>query len=122
MSRESWLDSESERWQHDGLISEDTRRAILARYPQQPADPSRALIPLAVLTAGFGVVLVNGEGGSVEAGDLLCVSGTPGEAKRQTDADGVADDLVRSTTVAKATQSAVLGSSAVLVACKHVAC
>jgi hypothetical protein len=57
MSRESWLDSESERWQHDGLITEDTRRAILARYPKPPADPSRALIPLAVLTAGFGVML-----------------------------------------------------------------
>ena len=57
MSRESWLDSESERWQQDGLISADTRRAILARYPKPSADPSRALIPLAVLTAGFAVVL-----------------------------------------------------------------
>lgn len=57
MSRESWLDSESERWQQDGLITAETRRAILARYPPQQSDPSRILIPLAVLTAGLGVVL-----------------------------------------------------------------
>ena len=57
MSRESWLDSESERWQQDGLISAETRRAILARYPTQQNDPSRVLIPLAVLTAGVAVVL-----------------------------------------------------------------
>ncbi len=58
MSFESRLDSESAKWQHDGLITEETRRAILARYPQEPTDPSRVLIPLAVLTAGFGVVLL----------------------------------------------------------------
>lgn len=58
MSRESWLDSESERWQQDGLISDETRRAILARYPRQASDPSRILIPLAVLTAGVGIVLL----------------------------------------------------------------
>jgi len=57
MSRESWLDSESERWQQDGLISAEARRAILARYPKQQTDPSRLLIPLAVLTAGFALVL-----------------------------------------------------------------
>lgn len=58
MSRESWLDSESARWQADGLISEDTRQAILARYPKQSADPPNALMPLAVLTAGVGVILL----------------------------------------------------------------
>ena len=58
MSRESWLDSESERWQQDGLISSEARQAILARYPKQASDPSRVLIPLAVLTAGVGIVLL----------------------------------------------------------------
>lgn len=58
MSRESWLDSESQRWQQDGLISDETRRAILARYPKQESDPARVLIPLAVLTAGVGIVLL----------------------------------------------------------------
>lgn len=57
MSREEWLDAESRQWQHDGLITEDTRRAILARYPNQTTDPSNALMPLAVLTAGVGVIL-----------------------------------------------------------------
>ena len=52
------MDSESERWQQDGLISTETRRAILARYPKQQNDPSRILTPLAVLTAGVGVVLL----------------------------------------------------------------
>lgn len=58
MSRESWLEHESANWQADGLISPETRQAILARYPVQPADPSRTLIPLAVLTAGVGLVLL----------------------------------------------------------------
>ena len=58
MSRESWLERESASWQADGVISAETRQRILARYPLQPADPSRALIPLAVLTAGVGVVLL----------------------------------------------------------------
>lgn len=58
MSFESRLDSESQRWQEDGLISPETRHAILARHPVQQMDPSRVLIPLAVLTAGVGVVLL----------------------------------------------------------------
>ena len=58
MSRESWLDIESQRWQRDGLISDETRRAILARYPKQESDPARILIPLAVLTAGVAIVLL----------------------------------------------------------------
>lgn len=58
MSRDTWLETESERWQHDGLITEDTRRAILARYPKRHTDPANALMSLAVLTAGVGVVLL----------------------------------------------------------------
>lgn len=57
MSRETWLATESERWERDGLITAEARRSILARYPTQQTDPSRILIPLAVLTAGVGVVL-----------------------------------------------------------------
>ncbi len=57
MSRESWLDSESSKWVSEGLISEDARRAILARERAPQSDPSNTLRTLAVLTAGVGVVL-----------------------------------------------------------------
>lgn len=57
MTRDAWLDTETERWQHDGLISAETRQAILARYPPTQNDPSRILMPLAVLTAGVAVLL-----------------------------------------------------------------
>ena len=50
---------ELDAWHRDGLISDDQRRAILARYePAAPASAqvSNTLIALAVLAAGAGVV------------------------------------------------------------------
>jgi uncharacterized membrane protein len=58
----AWLERESEAWQRDGLISADQRRSILARYTAT-TDPQRAatvLVWLALLVAGFGVILLVG--------------------------------------------------------------
>jgi uncharacterized membrane protein len=60
MRRPEWLERESEAWQIEGLVSEDQRRLILARYPQA-GDPQRAahiLVWLALLVAGFGLILL----------------------------------------------------------------
>ena len=68
-----------------------------------------------VNVSGFGAVLVNGQGGNIDIGDLLCVSTTAGVATRQ------ADDIVRSSTVGKATAALVIGAlaPAELIGCKY---
>lgn len=56
-----WLGRESASWQHDGLINEDQRLAILARYrpPLTAAQlVTRTLIWLAILSAGIGLVVL----------------------------------------------------------------
>lgn len=56
-----WLVTESEAWQRDGLITEDQRREILARYPASVSAADRAaaaLTWLAVIAAGIGAVVL----------------------------------------------------------------
>lgn len=56
-----WLGRESASWERDGLISEDQRRAILARYRSTFSTPqlvSRTLIWLAVVSGGVGIALL----------------------------------------------------------------
>lgn len=56
-----WLGRESASWERDGLISEDQRRAILARYRSTFTTPqlvSRTLIWLAVVSGGVGIALL----------------------------------------------------------------
>lgn len=66
--------------------------------------------------SGFGAVLVDGSGGSIEIGDLLTLSSTAGVATKQ------ADDIVRSSTIGKATSDLVIGPTdpAVLLGFKHI--
>ena len=57
----TWLVTESEAWQRDGLITDEQRRAILARYePSATAaeQASSALTWLAVLAAGIGAIVL----------------------------------------------------------------
>jgi uncharacterized membrane protein len=61
MRRPDWLQSESEAWQRDGLITPDQRRAILGRYPATTGaaeQASSALTWLAVLAAGIGAIVL----------------------------------------------------------------
>lgn len=60
MRRPGWLTRESERWETDGLISADQRRAILDRYPpaQDEQLMSVTFVWLAWLVGGFGFVLL----------------------------------------------------------------
>ena len=58
----SWLEAESSRWVGDGLVDESARTRILATYDAGTA-PHRgmmALVLMAVLMCGFGVLLVIG--------------------------------------------------------------
>ena len=68
----------------------------------------------AVMNAiGEGQINVCGEGGNIEAGDLIVTSSIPGKGMRQS------DDLVRNVTVAKARESVQFGS---LTEVKTIAC
>lgn len=62
LDRPDWLAAESDIWRRDGLINDDQRRAILARYAAPaPADDRTAasvLTWLAVLAAGMGAVVL----------------------------------------------------------------
>jgi hypothetical protein len=53
---------------------------------------------ISIASLGEGLINVCAEGGNIALGDLLCASSMPGKAMRQS------DDIVRSTTVAKARQ------------------
>lgn len=54
------LVAESESWRRDGLITEEQRRAILARYDLEidAAEASRVLAWLALMVAGIGVAVL----------------------------------------------------------------
>jgi len=57
----TWLVTESEAWQRDGLITDEQRRAILARYAPSPnasQQASSAITWLAVLLAGIGAIVL----------------------------------------------------------------
>lgn len=68
---------------------------------------------MAVNALGEGQVNVCGEGGDIQAGDLIVTSSTPGKGMKQ------ADDIVRSITVAKARESVTFSSPTEV---KQIAC
>lgn len=65
-----------------------------------------------VNSVGEGQINVCGEGGNIQAGDLIVTSTVPGKGKKQS------DDFVRSYTVARARESAVFTSGEI----KQIAC
>jgi hypothetical protein len=65
---------------------------------------------LKINSIGEGQVSVCGRGGDLSTGDLICASGIRGKGQRQNTADGVADDIVRCFTVAKAREPIVFSS------------
>jgi hypothetical protein len=83
------------------------------RFPLPSSSFSSSSVDLAqVNSAGEGCILVNGEGGDLRNGDLVVCSSTRGVGCRQ------ADDIVRSSTVAKVTGDCVfVGGEARLVGC-----
>ena len=68
---------------------------------------------MAVNALGEGQINVCGEGGDIQAGDLIVTSSTPGKGMKQ------ADDIVRAITVAKARESVTFSSSTEI---KQIAC
>lgn len=96
------------------------RRRIRSREPLACFDrPTREVMKtfdrVIVNAVGEGQVNVCGEGGDIEAGDLLCTSSMRGKAMRQQ------DDIVRSYTVARAREAAKIapGESA-MIACIYM--
>jgi uncharacterized membrane protein len=81
MRQSPWLVTESEAWQRDGLITDDQRRAILARYAPAPSastQASSALTWLAVIVAGIGaVVLVAWNWTAIPAAVKVLISAGP---------------------------------------------
>lgn len=76
------------------------------RFPMPHVSDGAQQQPLAqVNSAGEGCILVNGEEGDFQNGDLIQCSSQPGVGCRQP------DDVVRSCTVAKITCDCVFGSS-----------
>jgi filamentous hemagglutinin len=73
-------------------------------------------VRLVLNVSGFGAVLVDGSGGDISIGDLLTLSSSAGVAARQ------ADDIVRSSTIGKATSDLVIKPKdpAVLLGCKYI--
>ena len=70
---------------------------------------------MAVNAVGEGQINVCGEGGDIQAGDLICTSSTSGKGMRQS------DDLVHSYTVAKARETvAFIGSEIKQIACIYL--
>jgi uncharacterized membrane protein len=56
-----WLGTETDAWQRDGLITDEQRRAILARYEPEAGESQRAatmLVWLALLMGGVGVTVL----------------------------------------------------------------
>jgi hypothetical protein len=68
---------------------------------------------IAVNALGEGQINVCGEGGDIQAGDLIVTSSTPGKGMKQ------ADDIVRAITVAKARESVTFSSPTEV---KQIAC
>ena len=68
---------------------------------------------MAVNALGEGQINVCGEGGDIQAGDLIVTSSTPGKGMKQ------ADDIVRAITVAKARESVTFSSPTEI---KQIAC
>jgi hypothetical protein len=68
---------------------------------------------VSINSVGEGAINVIGEGGNLEAGDLIVTSSTPGKGMKQS------DDIVRSYTVAKAREDVTFSSSTEV---KMVAC
>lgn len=68
---------------------------------------------MAVNALGEGQINVCGEGGDIQAGDLIVTSSTPGKGMKQ------ADDIVRAITVAKARESVTFSSPTEV---KQIAC
>jgi hypothetical protein len=68
---------------------------------------------VSINSVGEGCINVIGEGGNLEAGDLIVTSSTPGKGMKQ------ADDIVRSYTVAKAREDVTFDSPTQV---KMVAC
>jgi hypothetical protein len=68
---------------------------------------------MAVNALGEGQINVCGEGGDIQAGDLIVTSSIPGKGMKQ------ADDIVRSITVAKARESVTFSSPTEV---KQIAC
>jgi hypothetical protein len=68
---------------------------------------------VAINSLGEGQINVCGEGGTIELGDLIVTSSVPGKGMRQS------DDVVRSTTVAKARETVVFDSP---IQVKQIAC
>ena len=68
---------------------------------------------MAVNALGEGQINVCGEGGGIQAGDLIVTSSTPGKGMKQ------ADDIVRAITVAKARESVTFSSPTEV---KQIAC
>lgn len=71
---------------------------------------------MAVNSVGEGQINVVGEGGNIQAGDLIVTSSSPGKGMKQ------ADNVVRSITVAKARESASFsGNESKTIACIYLA-
>lgn len=79
-------------------------------YQQASADGLRLVM---VNSLGEGQINICGEGGDIEAGDLIVTSSMPGKGMKQL------DDIVRSITVAKARESVTFSSPTEV---KQVAC
>jgi hypothetical protein len=86
-----------------------SRRAVTdydppVHWPGFPQDRIQDLEYVTFNAVGEGQVNVCGEGGVIDAGDLLCTSSIPGKLMKQP------DDIVRSYTVARARECADLGA------------
>jgi hypothetical protein len=68
---------------------------------------------VAINSLGEGQINVCGEAGTIELGDLIVTSSVPGKGMRQS------DDIVRSTTVAKARETVTFDSPTQV---KQIAC
>ena len=83
-------------------IDPETNNPVM--YPQYYTDENIYNI-MAVNAVGEGQINVCGEGGDIQAGDLIVTSSTAGKGMKQ------ADDFVRNITVAKARESVTFNSA-----------
>ncbi|TAA50368.1 hypothetical protein [Shinella sp. JR1-6] len=83
---------------------------------EDPPTPVRSWLSehyqrLTVNGCGEGLILVCGRSGDIAVGDYISTSSMRGKGQRQNDEHGMADDIQRRCTVAKATQAATFDYS-----------
>lgn len=103
---------------------------VSALPPVSPGDPpspvrrylAKHYTRLSVNGCGEGLVLVCGRGGDIAVGDYISTSSMRGKGQRQNDEHGMAEDLQRRCTVAKATQAMAFNGAddIALIACIYL--